>query len=176
MPKSYRSMPIFAIAPEFPLPARCSRCSMIASFCPCVQYCARQRKLLCHQMHCCPRHCCSLYRSCSHVKMLSVKRYKNTLFSFVPYICIPIVYLVEAQYFTRERVAALSRAGYNSYLAFSGIPLIILALLGIFLAFRGKRAKEPNWAFTTSMTIGVVIALLALIIIAITSAINGSEA
>ena len=102
-----------------------------------------------------------------------MKKYKNVLLSLIPYICIPIVFIAESQYFTMERVGALSHSGYNIYLTSVGLPIIVLALLGIFFAFRGKHAKEPSWATITSMSVGVLVALFVLLAMGFGSTFNG---
>ena len=105
-----------------------------------------------------------------------MKQYTNVFLSLLSYLYIPIVYLCESQYFTAAKVGILTRSGYDSYLVSTGLPLIVLTLLGIFFALRGKRAKEPNWAIVSVMSAGIIFALIVLFAVAVGSSINGAEA
>jgi len=102
-----------------------------------------------------------------------MKKYKNNIFSLISYLLIPIVYILEFLYFTTEKVAALNKTAYDNYLLFFACPIIFLALLGIFFAFRGRRTNEPAWANTIMICIGIILSLLTIFVTAAGSAING---
>jgi len=108
--------------------------------------------------------------------MTFIKKYKNFILSLLSYVCIPVVFFLESLYFTFEKVSTMSRIEYNNYLSYTGLPLIIVALIGIFFAFRGKRAGEPNWVSLLLIALGIIFCLIVILIMGASSAINGSEA
>src|SRR6267154_4835365 len=96
--------------------------------------------------------------------MVIIKR-KTLILSLVSYLLIPVVFLVEAQYFTAARVGALSRSGYSSYLTSIGVPSLVLALLGLFSAFNGIHPKQSKFVSVVLISFGVVLSFFLLLIL-----------